>query len=96
MPSASIETDGTLSMGYSYDSPYSSYWSSLSVFPFLQLTGRYIGITGTPQFRQVENNPYWKGYGKYKDKVVDAKLRFVEEGAWTPAVSLGEIGRAHV
>jgi hypothetical protein len=50
MPSAWVEPDGTFSAGYSYDSPYGSTWFSATVLPFLQMTGRYVSITGTPAF----------------------------------------------
>jgi membrane-associated phospholipid phosphatase len=89
MPSAWVEPDGTFSTGYSYDSPYGSTWVSATFLPFLQLTGRYVSITGTPAFSSPEDPNYGKGYGRYKDKVFDAKLNVWKESGWMPAVSVG-------
>jgi membrane-associated phospholipid phosphatase len=88
MPSAWVEADGTLSTGYGYDSPYGSFWVSSTVLPFLQLTGRYVSITGIPGFSNVKGG-YGYAYGKYKDKVVDTKLRLTQESTWMPSVSVG-------
>ena len=88
MPSAVVETDGTFSVGYSYDSPYGQTWVTSTILPFLQVTGRYVSITGIPAFGN--NDPeYGKGYGRYKDKVVDGKLRLWSEGEWMPSVAIG-------
>ncbi len=88
MPSARIERDGTVSFGVSVDKPYSTFWATASVLPFMELTGRYVGISGTRAFTDV-TDPYWKGYGRYKDKVADLKLRLLEESEWQPAVAIG-------
>ena len=88
MPSAGIEWDGTVSMGYSYDRPYGSLWLTASVLPFLQVTGRYVSITGTPSFAH-RDDPHWRDYGRYKDKVADVKLNLLSESDWLPAVSIG-------
>lgn len=88
MPSARVEADGTLSTGYSYDSPYGAFWVSSTILPALQITGRYISVSGTPQFSNV-TDPYWKDYGRYKDKVADAKLNLMTESPWRPAISVG-------
>src|SRR5471032_2637387 len=89
MPSAVVETDGTFSVGYSYNSPYGQTWVTSNILPFLQVTGRYVSITGIPAFGGDDPN-YGKGYGRYKDKVLDGKLRLWAEGDWLPAVSIGE------
>jgi hypothetical protein len=89
MPSAWVEPDGTFSAGYSYDSPYGSTWASATLLPFLQLTGRYVSITGTPAFVSREDPSYGRGYGRYKDKVLDAKLNVWKEVGWMPAISVG-------
>lgn len=89
MPSAVVETDGTFSVGYSYNSPYGQTWVTSSILPFLQVTGRYVSITGIPAFG--DGDPaYGKGYGRYKDKVLDGKLRLWAEGDWLPSVAVGE------
>jgi membrane-associated phospholipid phosphatase len=88
MPSAWVEADGTFTLGYSYDSPYGSTWATATVLPFLQVTGRYVSITGIPAFGNSDPG-YGRGYGRYKDKVIDAKVNIVPESRWIPAVSVG-------
>ena len=88
MPNASTEVDATFSLGYAYDSPYGSLWASVTPLPFLQMSGRYVSITGIPGFSRVEGQ-YGSEYGRYKDKVVDAKLRLLEESGWLPSVAVG-------
>jgi len=88
MPNAVVEPDGTFSAGYSYDQPYGSTWATVSVLPFLQLTGRYVSITGIPGFSRVPGQ-YGSNYGKYKDKVVDGKLQLVRESASVPSIAFG-------
>lgn len=88
MPNAVVEPDSTFTVGYGYDSPYGSLWATVTPLPFLQVTGRYVSITGIPGFSRVEGE-YGSGYGRYKDKVVDAKLRVVKESTWMPAVAVG-------
>ncbi|WP_373999843.1 YjbH domain-containing protein [Massilia sp. AB1] len=89
MPSAVVEQDGDLSIGYSRDRPYGSFWATATVLPFLQVTGRYVSISGTPQFTDPNLDPYWRNYGRYKDKVIDAKLRLIEESGAMPAIAVG-------
>lgn len=88
MPSAWTEYDGTLTTGYSYDSPYGTTWASATLLPFFQLTGRYVSITGLPPFATTDPR-YGSGYGRYKDKVADIKLRLRDETATLPAISVG-------
>jgi membrane-associated phospholipid phosphatase len=88
MPNASVEADGTLSTGYGYDRPYGSFWATATILPFLQVTGRYVSITGIQGFEN-QSNGYGSAYGRYKDKVIDAKLRLWEESGWLPAVAVG-------
>ena len=88
MPSAVVEPDGTFSVGYSFDDPYGQLWATANVLPYLQVTGRYVSINGIPGFT---NTPgaYGKDYGRYKDKVIDGKLRLWQEGQWLPSVAVG-------
>lgn len=88
MPSAVVETDGTFSVGYSYDSPYGQLWVTSNILPFLQMTGRYVSINGIPGFSNVPGE-YGSDYGRYKDKVVDGKLRLWSETDWLPSVAVG-------
>jgi hypothetical protein len=88
MPSAIVEKDGTFNVGYSYDSPYGTFWASSTILPFLQVTGSYVSINGIPGFTNVPGE-YGSGYGRFKDKVFDAKILLIEESAWLPAVAFG-------
>ncbi|HEX9171193.1 MAG TPA: YjbH domain-containing protein [Telluria sp.] len=83
MPSASVETDGVMTFGYSYDRPYGSLWTTATVLPFLQITGRYVAFAGIAGFSNSA------AYGRYKDKVVDAKVRLWRESAFLPSVAVG-------
>jgi membrane-associated phospholipid phosphatase len=88
MPSAWTENDGTFTTGYSYDSPYGSAWATVTLLPFLQFTGRYVSVTGIPAFSTTDPQ-YGSGYGRYKDKVADIKLRLRDETDTLPAISVG-------
>jgi membrane-associated phospholipid phosphatase len=88
MPSAFVEADGTITTGYSYDRPYGSLWITATPLPFLQMTGRYVSIAGIPGFSRVEGE-YGSAYGRYKDKVVDGKLRLLPESTWLPSIAVG-------
>ena len=88
MPNAMVEADGTVTTGYAYDSPYSSLWVTATPLPFLQMTARYVSIAGIPGFTRVQGE-YGSEYGRYKDKVVDGKLRLMKESTWLPSVAVG-------
>lgn len=88
MPNSSVEPDGTVSVGYSYDSPYGSLWSSATVLPFLQVTARYVSISGISGFTRAEAE-YGGKYGRYKDKVFDAKLSLLKESDYLPSIAIG-------
>jgi hypothetical protein len=83
MPSARIEDEGTLRIGFSDADPYFATWSSVSMFPWLELSARYTRIDNVPGF---ENNT---DYGDFKDKAFDAKLRLLPESEFLPQVSIG-------
>lgn len=86
MPNAAVERDGTFSVGYSYDQPYGQAWASATILPFLQVTGRYVSISGVEAFADSEGK---SDYGRNKDKVFDAKFQILGETAWRPAIALG-------
>jgi hypothetical protein len=89
-PSAAVEADGTFSIGYGYDSPYGQLWVTSTILPFVQVTGRYVSITGIPPFGLSDSEmAYGAGYGRYKDKVIDGKVQLWKEGDWLPSVALG-------
>lgn len=89
MPNAFVEADSTFTVGYSKIDPYGTFWTSVTVLPFLQMTGRYVAISDTPQFSNADNDPYWRNYGRYKDKVIDGKLNVLHESSMLPAVAIG-------
>ena len=86
MPNAHVEPDGTFSIGYSYDQPYGELWATSTVLPFLQVTGRYVSISGVKAFADAEGK---SDYGRNKDKVFDGKFQVVAENVWRPAISFG-------
>lgn len=88
MPSAQVDADGSFATGYSYDAPYGNLWVTSTIFPFLEVTGRYVSITGIPGFTNIPGQ-YGSGYGRYKDKVFDAKLQLLSESGWRPAIAVG-------
>jgi hypothetical protein len=83
MPSARIDADGTLRFGVSHDRPYRAFWSSLSMFPWLELGARYTSIDYTTAISSA--------YGTYKDKTFDAKLRLLPESTYLPELSIGKM-----
>lgn len=88
MPSAYVEPDGTLSTGYSYDRPYGTFWGTATILPWAQITGRYVSISGIAGFT-FDKEQYGGKYGKYKDKVFDAKLLLLKERDFLPAIAVG-------
>src|SRR5262249_29320614 len=46
MPDGRIEEEGLWSSGYSYAKPYSSIWSSIVLFPWLEATGTFTRTAG--------------------------------------------------
>jgi hypothetical protein len=86
MPDARIAPDGTLRLGASYADPYLSGWSSVSLFPFLEVSGKYTRIEGIKGFPGTQ---FEQTYGDYKDKEADLKLRLLPEGRYWPQVSFG-------
>ncbi|POZ62208.1 YjbH domain-containing protein [Chromobacterium alticapitis] len=85
MPSARTGEDGTFSFGFNYDKPYDTLWTSTTVLPWLEVSGRYTAIADIPGF---QDQQYGGGYGRYKDKAIDTKIRLREESRWLPEISL--------
>lgn len=83
MPDARIAEDGTLRFGVAHEDPYLSFWGSVTLFPRLELSGRYIRIDGVPGF------PDAPELGDYRDKALDAKAVLVAESSSFPAVAIG-------
>ncbi|WP_267874944.1 YjbH domain-containing protein [Massilia sp. Root335] len=89
MPSAFVEADGTVSVGLGHDKPYDSFWVTATLLPYLQITGRYVGISNIAGFTNVAGG-YGSNYGRYKDKVIDGKLMLWQEGRYLPSVAVGK------
>lgn len=86
MPDGRIDPDGTWRIGVSKADPYLAGWSSVSILPFLEVSGRYTNIKGTSsQFQSA----YWKNYGDYKDKSFDAKVMMFKESEYLPSLAAG-------
>jgi hypothetical protein len=88
MPNALVDADGTFSTGYSYDNPYGALWVSTAILPFLQVGGRYVSINGISGFSNTPGD-YGSQYGRFKDKVFDAKVSLLQQKGWRPAISIG-------
>lgn len=86
MPDARVDPDQTWRIGLSRASPYATVWSSVSVLPWLEVSGRVTRIGGVPGF---PGSAYLTTYGDYKDKTFDAKLRIAEESDFAPALGVG-------
>lgn len=84
MPSARVDHEGNLRFGLSQYSPYTTFWSSLSLFPRLELVARYTSIENTTGIPTNEN------FGTFKDKAFDAKLLLINESSYVPAISIGQ------
>ncbi len=84
MPDGRISKDGNLRLGLSYSSPYAAMWSSISLLPRLELSGRYTQINGVSA-GFVEGD-----FGDYKDKAFDAKLVLLKEASYRPNIALGK------
>lgn len=81
MPDGRIGEDGLLRTGVSYMEPYGAIWASLSLTPWLEFSGRYTQIDGVPAFGGQT------GFGDFKDKAFDLKIRLLEESEWLPAIA---------
>lgn len=86
MPSGRVEADGTFRMGYSFAEPYSSIWTSISLLPRVEFSGRFTRILSGAIGG---GSPIWQGYGDYKDKVINGKAVLFEEDWFMPSLALG-------
>lgn len=84
IPTARIMPLNTYRVGISQADPYRYYYVSASLLKGLEIEGRVTEILGTKI-----QTPGWAGYGNYKDKAVDIKYQFLEEGKWLPALAIG-------
>jgi len=82
MPDARIDEDGAWRFGISSSSPYGALWSSLSILPSLELSGRFTRMQGVP-------SELGAAYGNNKDKAFDLKLVVLPESLHLPQVAIG-------
>jgi hypothetical protein len=86
MPDGRIADEGVWRTGYSFNKPYTALWSSLSILPQLEVSGRYTRTMGISAFGASST------YGDLKDKSFDTKALLIKEGQfhpWMPAISAG-------
>ncbi len=83
-PTARMGTDGSFYGGFSYASPYSRYFITFQVLPWLEATLRYTSISNR-RYGPVE----FSGEQSYKDKAADVKIRLLDEGIYRPSIVLG-------
>ncbi|UXY14488.1 YjbH domain-containing protein [Chitiniphilus purpureus] len=82
MPDAWVGGHDDWLIGYSYGDPYSAFWSSVTLLPWLELSATYTRIAGVP-------SGLGGAYGDNKDKSFGAKLRLMAEDGWLPALAIG-------
>jgi len=85
MPDGRIGEDGTWRIGLSQADPYRALWTSVSILPFLEVSGRYTQVINTTGF----TGKYAESYGDYKDKAADVKVLFLAESDLLPAIAGG-------
>ncbi len=81
IPTARIMREGEYRSGISYIDPYWHYYGAVSPIKGLEIDGRITKVTGIPALTA--------DYGDTKDKAINLKYRFCEEGKYTPAIAIG-------
>ncbi|MDW8468731.1 MAG: YjbH domain-containing protein [Burkholderiales bacterium] len=84
MPDARLAPDGTWRMGMSFLRPYQALWTSVTVLPWLEASGRYTRIMHVPGFDRPGTD-----FGDFKDKSFDFKVRLFDESGSRPSAALG-------
>jgi hypothetical protein len=83
MPDARLGEDGELRLGVSNSEPYSALWSSVTILPWLEVSGRYTTVKNIPVFEDGAN------VGDFRDKAFDAKFLLFRERKYSPQLALG-------
>ncbi len=81
-PTARVLKENEFRAGASQIEPYRYYYVTVSPWKNLEIGGRVTQILGV-------SGGLGDAYGDYKDKSFDLKYKFVEEGKYKPAVSIG-------
>ncbi len=83
IPNARMFDDGEFGFTVSHATPYYRYSMEITPMPWLEVNFRYT---------QIQNRLYgavsFSGSQEYKDRAFDAKIRFLEEGPYNPALAL--------
>lgn len=87
MPDGRIDPDGTWRIGASNTDPYLAGWTSVSLLPRLEFSGRYTRIANLPSFGA--GTPETSSFGASKDKSFDLKLLAINEARYMPSVAIG-------
>lgn len=82
IPTARIMKENTYRLGAAEVYPYRYYYGALGILPGLEIDGRVTEVVGVKGFDNTS-------YGWYKDKALDVKYRFLPEGKYGPALSIG-------
>ena len=85
MPDARVEPEGVLRFGAGYFDPYTTIWTSVSMFSRLEFTARYTVIDDVEAFNDRPDSDF----GDYKDKAFDVKLVLLKESRFFPQVAVG-------
>jgi len=85
MPDARFAPVGTWRSGFSFLRPYQAFYSSITVFPWLEGSFRFTRIYDVPGFPDRTDTDY----GDYRDKSFDAKVLLLPERGWWPALGVG-------
>ncbi len=80
-PTARVMKEGEYRVGISNIDPYWHYYGAVSPLKGLEIDGRITKVEGIPALTA--------DYGDTKDKAIDLKYQFCEEGKYMPALALG-------
>ncbi|MCX5806446.1 MAG: YjbH domain-containing protein [Proteobacteria bacterium] len=80
-PTARVLEENKFRAGAGQVDPYRYYYITVSPFKNIEINGRVTEVTGIKALQS--------GYGNYKDKAIDMKYKLLEEGKYSPAVSIG-------
>jgi len=83
-PTARMMAENRYRLGATQVHPYRYYFGTVGLFDRLEVNGRVTEVIGVKAF----TNSAGSSYGNTKDKAVDAKLRFLKEGKFLPAVAI--------
>ncbi|RUO74533.1 YjbH domain-containing protein [Pseudidiomarina sediminum] len=89
-PTARMNSEGHLTVGYSDTDDYRRMSLTLQLFDWLEATARYTDL----RYSYYSRDPEFSNDQTLKDKGFDLKFRLAEEGTWMPefAVGLRDLG----